>query len=307
MFFNDLVERLLSHYEQIVIYGAKGWIGRSAISLVSDQKTDWTKKHILLIGSRSEFFINSGEYLQIYSAQEAQKYLSKNCIFLNAAYLRSEKLNFYSQNQFIQINKEIIDFGVKILKLNRVKTFINLSSGIASQALDLTKNNQLSIYAKCKIDDEIRIKDASDSVSSLLINCRIFTLSGRYLNEFENLALSSFLKQAMTKPKIIMVQSQNTYRTYLDSINLVRVLFELSLTNSSYTIDSGGFLIKLGQLADKIATIIPDVSVNKSGALNKSNDYYGDFEKFNELAAKLGTKLLDIEDQINETLRAFRN
>jgi nucleoside-diphosphate-sugar epimerase len=307
MFCSNLVERLLSQYEQIVVYGAKGWIGRSAVSLVSNKKTDWTKRQILLIGSKSESFINSGEFLQIHSAQEAQKYLSKNCIFLNAAYLRSEKLNFYSQNEFVQKNKEIIEFGEKILKQNRVKTFINLSSGIASQAPDLIENDKLRTYAKCKIDDELIIKNASDSVSSLLINCRIFSLSGRYLNEYENLALSSFIKLAMTKPKIIIVQSQNTLRTYLDSIDLVRVLFELSLTNSSYAIDSGGSLIKLGQLADKIATIIPGVSVKKSETLDKPNDYYGDFEKFNELALKHGTKLLDIEDQINETLKAFRN
>jgi len=307
MFCNDLVERLFNHYEQIVIYGAKGWIGRSAISLVSDQKNDWTKKHILLIGSKSGYFINAGAILQLHSAQEAQKHLSKNCVFLNAAYLRSEKLDFYSQNEFVQKNKEIIEFGEKILKQNKVKTFINLSSGIVNQRLSLPENHKLSIYAKCKIDDEITIKNASDSVSSLLINCRIFSLSGRYINEFENLALSLFMKQAVTKPRTITVKTQNTYRTYLDSIDLVRVLFELSLTNSSYMIDSGGFLIKLGQLADKIAEIIPDVSVNKLSTLTESNDYFGDFKKFNELAAKFGKNLLNIEEQITETLKAFSN
>ena len=307
MFFNDLTERLFNQYEQVVIYGAKGWIGRSAISILSNQRIDWNEKLILLIGSKSESFISSSQVLQIYSSREAQKYLSKNCIFLNAAYLRSEKLNRYSQKEFIKKNREIIQFGEKILKQNRIRTFINLSSGIVNQTLDLNKNDNLSIYAKCKINDEITIKNVCDSVSSLLINCRIFSLSGRFINEFDNLALSLFIKQALTKPKIISVQSQNTYRTYLDSIDLVKVLFELSLTNSSYTIDSGGSLIKLGQLADKIATIIPDVSVNKLDIFNKSNDYYGDFENFNKLAAKLGTKLLNIEDQINETLKAFRN
>lgn len=307
MFFNDLTERLFNQYEQVVIYGAKGWIGRSAISILSNQRIDWNEKLILLIGSKSESFISSSQVLQIYSSREAQKYLSKNCIFLNAAYLRSEKLNRYSQKEFIKKNREIIQFGEKILKQNRIRTFINLSSGIVNQSLDLNKNDNLSIYAKCKINDEITIKNVCDSVSSLLINCRIFSLSGRFINEFDNLALSLFIKQALTKPKIISVQSQNTYRTYLDSIDLVKVLFELSLTNSSYTIDSGGSLIKLGQLADKIATIIPDVSVNKLDVFNKSNDYYGDFENFNKLAAKLGTKLLNIEDQINETLKAFRN
>jgi nucleoside-diphosphate-sugar epimerase len=307
MLFNDLIERLFGIYEQIVVHGAKGWIGRSAISLVSDPKTDWTKKHILLIGSKSEFFMNSGELLQIHSAQEAEKHLSKNCVFLNAAYLRSEKLDFYSQNEFIQKNKEIIEFGEKILKQSKVKTFINLSSGIVNQELNLPENHKHSIYAKCKIADEVAIKNACDSVSSVLINCRIYSLSGRYINEFDNLALSLFMKQAITKPKTITVKSQNAYRTYLDSIDLVRVLFELSLTNSSYMIDSGGFLIKLGQLADKIAEIIPNVSVNKLSTLTDSNDYFGDFKKFNELAAKFGKKLLNIEEQIAETLKAFSN
>ena len=307
MFFNDLVERLFSRYEQIVVYGAKGWIGRSAISLVSDEKTNWTKKNILLIGSKSEYFINDGQVLQLHSAQEAQKYLSKNCVFLNAAYLRSEKLDFYPQNKLVQKNKQIIEFAEKILKQNRIKTFINLSSGIVDQELNLPKSHKLSVYAKCKIDDEVTIKNACDSVSSLLINCRIFSLSGRYINEFENLALSLFIKQAVTKPKTITVKSQNTYRTYLDSIDLVRVLFELSLTNSSYMIDSGGFLIKLGQLADKIAEIIPNVSINKLSTLPESNDYFGDFNHFNELAFKFGKKLLNIEEQITETLKAFSN
>jgi nucleoside-diphosphate-sugar epimerase len=307
MFCSNLVDRLLSVYEQIVIYGAKGWIGRSAVSLVSDQKTDWTKKQILLVGSKSEFFVNSGELLQIYSAQDAVKYLSKNCIFLNAAYLRREKLDLYSKNEFIQKNKEIIEFGERILRQKKVETFINFSSGVAGRAADLIEDTKYSIYAKCKIDDEVVIKNASDSASSSLINCRVFSLSGRHLNEFENLALSLFIKQATTKPRIIMVKSKDTYRTYLDSINLVEVLLGLSLTRSSYMIDSGGFLIKLGHLADKIATIIPAVSVNKSFTPKDSSDYYGNFEMFNELAAKLGTKLLNIEDQINETLKAFND
>jgi nucleoside-diphosphate-sugar epimerase len=307
MLYSNLVDRLLSHYEQIVIYGAKGWIGRSAVSLVSDQKTDWAKKQILLIGSKSEFFFNSGELLPIYSAQEAQKYLGRNCIFINSAYLRSEKLNFYSQNEFVLKNREIIEFGEKILKQNKVKTFVNLSSGIASQALDSIENDNLRIYAKCKIDDERIIRNACDSASSMLINCRIFSLSGKYINDFENLALPSFIKLARTKPKTIIVKSQDTYRTYLDSMDLVKVLLELSLTSRSYVIDSGGSLIKLGDLADKIAAIISGVSVKKSHLLNKSNDYYGDFKSFNELAFKHGIELLDIEGQIIETLKAFRN
>jgi nucleoside-diphosphate-sugar epimerase len=307
MIFNDLTDRLLSVYDQIVIYGAKGWIGRSAVHVISDKKTHWNEKQILLVGSRSEFLTNSDKSLKVYSANEAEKYVSKNCIFLNAAGLRREKLKSHSQNEFINKSREIIEFGEKLLKQKRIKTFINLSSGAASQKSDLNENGNDDVYTKCKIHDELIIKNASETVSAALINCRVYSISGRFLNEFENLAVSLFIKQAIAKPHIIKVKSQNTRRTYLDSIDLVKVLFELSLSESSYTIDSGGFLIKLGELADKIATIIPGSSVHKVETTNKSPDYYGDFETFNELADKFGIKLLNIERQIIETLNAFQH
>lgn len=307
MSYSDLTNRLLSVYDQIVIYGAKGWIGRSAVSLVSNNKAHRIQKQILLVGSKTELLINSGEPLQIYDSREAKKFVSKNCLFLNAAYLRREKLDLYSKAEYIQKNKEIIEFGENLLKQKRIKTFINLSSGAANQNIDSIKNERNNIYAKCKLDDEALIQNASDSASAALINCRIYSISGRFLNEFENLAFSLFIKQALTKPNTIIVESPNTYRSYLDAIDLIKVLFELSLTSNSYMIDSGGFLIKLGQLADIIVTMFPAVSVTKLDHGNKSAHYYGDFEVFNNFATKFGIKLLDIPGQINETLKAFRN
>ena len=306
MSYSDLTNRLLSVYDQIVIYGAKGWIGKSAVSVVFNQKAHRIQKSILLVGSKTEQLINSGELVQMYSANDAKNFVSKNCIFVNAAYLRREKLDFYSPNEYIRKNREIIEFGENLLRQKRIKTFINLSSGVASQNTDYVRNERNSVYAKCKIDDEILIKNVSDSASAALINCRVYSISGKFINEFKNLAFSLFMKQALTKPNIITVESQNTYRTYLDAVDLITVLFHLSLNNKSCMIDSGGSLIKLGQLADKIATILPAASVTKLDYSNNSADYYGDFEVFNNLAAKFGIKLLDIEGQISETLKAFR-
>jgi nucleoside-diphosphate-sugar epimerase len=306
MFYSDLTDRLLSTYDQIIIYGAKGWIGRSAINVLFDKQTKSIKKQIVLIGSKSEQLISTSETYKIYSANESEKYIGKNCIFLNAAYLRQEKLKFFSQSEFIQKNNEIMKFGEKLLKQNRIKTFINLSSGVASKNAYLIEKGKYDVYASCKINDEMMVKNACDSVSATLINCRIYTISGRFLNEFENLALSEFIKQAIIKPNIIRVKSEHTLRTYLDSIDLVKVLFELSLTKKNYIIDSGGFLIKLGQLADEIAAIIPESSVEKICSVTKSADYFGDFQKFNELATKCGIELLNIDSQITETLNAFR-
>jgi hypothetical protein len=61
----------------------------------------------------------------------------------------------------------------------------------------------------------------------------------------------------------------------------------------------------LGQLADKIASITQAVSVEKSSYTNKSADYFGDYKMFNELAKQCGVKLLNIDNQITETIMAF--
>ena len=77
MSYSDLTDRLLSVYDQIVIYGAKGWIGKSAASVVFSEKAHRIQRQILLVGSKTEQLINSGELTQIYSANDA-----KNFVFL---------------------------------------------------------------------------------------------------------------------------------------------------------------------------------------------------------------------------------
>jgi nucleoside-diphosphate-sugar epimerase len=300
-----ITDRLLSVYDQIIIYGAKGWIGQSAVSILLNQNSNLPRDKILLIGSKSEQFNNSNKLLDIYSVADSIKFVDKNCLFLNAAYLRREKIKTMSRDEYIQKNYEISEFGKKLLEKNKIKTFINLSSGVASEKLYKFTNITDDLYAKSKISDEIKFQSACDSVSAFFINCRIYSVSGKFINEFENLALSLFIQQAFKKPNVINVKSPKTLRTYVNAVDLVRVLFELSLNKKNYTIDSGGYLIQLGQLADKISSITQIASVDKSSNLVKSADYYGDFKIFNELAKQCGIKLLNIEDQIIETMIAF--
>ena len=301
----SITDRLLSVYDQIVIYGAKGWIGQSAVSVLLNQNPNLSKNQILLIGSKSEQFSNSSKVLDIYSTTDSTKFVSSNCLFLNAAYLRREKIKTMNRDEYIQKNYEISDFARKLLKENNIKTFINLSSGVASEKLYEIVNRTDDLYAKSKIADEMMFQSTCDSVSAFFINCRIYSISGKYINEFQNLALSLFIQQAFQKPRVISVRSPETLRTYVNAVDLVKVLFELALNKKNYMIDSGGYLIQLGQLADKIASITQSASVEKSTSINKSADYYGDFKMFNELAKQCGIGLLDIENQITDTMIAF--
>ncbi len=301
----DLTARLLATYDQIVIYGAKGWVGRSAADLLFSTKHALRKHQILLIGSKTESSKIVNLPTDIYSSEESLVHIGSNVLFLNSAYLRREKISGISTFTYEQANAQITRFGLDLIRSKRVKTFINLSSGAASfgtmENLDLVTD----LYAKCKIKDESLIDSFCTKANTQLINCRIYSMSGKYINEFNNLALTSFINQAIREPQRVKVKSPSTLRTYIDSVDLVNVLFHLSLTGKNYRIDSGGSQITLGQLAEIVSDAIKGSKVEIPKDFEKSSDYCGNFLSFNKLAGISGIQLKDIKKQVNETLNAF--
>lgn len=301
----DLTSRLLAEYDQIVIYGAKGWIGRSAVSLLFANEPVLQQEQILFIGSKTELSCETGLPLNVYSAIEGAQRIRSRALFLNAAYLRREKLAGIEPEEYRRKNNEIISFGLELIKSGRIKTFINLSSGVANQGS--VKNFELVTdpYARSKIIGEKLFAEACNSAPTHLLNCRIYNISGKYVNEFNNLALTNFIAQAKQNIQTISVKSPSTLRTYVDSVDLVLVLLELSLKQGSYQIDSGGDLISLGDLALVVSNISKVSKVEIPTSFEKSPDYFGNYLEFNELAKNLGIKLKNIHEQTMETMKAF--
>lgn len=303
----SLTTRLLENFDQIVVYGAKGWFGRSAISVLFEENIDLTENQILLVGSKSESALLAGLPLNIYSSRDAIQHVKSKVLFLNSAYLRREKLKFMPAHEFELKNKEIMKFGENLLDSGNVKKFINLSSGVASQGTVESLLHVEDLYARCKILDEAKFKGLCESKGAGLINCRIYSMSGKYLNEFDNLALSTFISDAISMLHQINVKSPTTLRSYVDAIDLARVLFELSLRKGNHSIDSGGSLTSLGALALAIAEVNPGSTLVLPDSFEKAPDYYGDYKTFNKLAAECSVDLLNLDQQIIETTQAIKS
>ena len=301
----QLTSRLLKEFDQVVVYGAKGWIGRSAVDILFAEEPDLKENQILLIGSKTEMSHIANLPLNIYSAIEGSKLMRNRVLFLNAAYLRREKLTGMGLVDYEKTNNEIIRFGIELIKSGRIKTFINLSSGVASQGSIENLEQILDPYAKSKILGEALFADACNSVLTQLVNCRIYSMSGKYVNEFSNLALTNFIAQANSDSKVIKVKSPSTLRTYVDSVDLVKVLLELSLKGENCKIDSGGELIALENLALSVSELTNVSKIEIPISFEKSPDYFGNYLEFNKLAKDLGVELKDIHEQTIETMKAF--
>lgn len=300
----DSLEDLGSKYDQIIIYGAKGWLGQSSADALQFNGHHNSINKFLLVGSRTERVPYKSHEIQIYSAKDSLPLTGKNVLFLNFAFLRKEKLMSMKQSDYISRNFEAMEFPKILLSRNSVKTFVNISSGVADFTRTLLDQNTLELYSILKRMDEIWTKELCQFSQTKLINCRLYSMSGKYINEFDNLALSLFIKEAIASQKIV-VHSPNTLRTFIDGANLIEVLVSLALEDIDIDIDSGGVLTTLGNLANQIAERFEGIPVVLSEAETKSPDYVGDYLRFNEIASDLKITLKNLSEQINETLKAF--
>ena len=280
-------------------------MGRSAVEFLSKVTPHEIFSHkVLLIGSKKSKLMMNGLKFDIVEPKYALSQIRDTAIFLNAAFLRRELLQEMSKDDYLNKNCEISDFAKRALQEKGLRSFINLSSG-AARSLDLHNTSEtIDLYSILKRSLEDEYSEYCRRTGAAFVNCRIYSLTGKHLNEFKNLALSSFIKQAQAR-KQIHVMSPFTKRTYIDSIDLAGVLLRLAIQSQNINLDSGGTLITFLDLAKTIAGVLGRSDIEITLGNDNSRDYFGDYKIFNRYVSDMSFALKSLEDQILETLEAF--
>jgi nucleoside-diphosphate-sugar epimerase len=206
--------------------------------------------------------------------------------------------------EYLHKNEEITTLPKLAIAEKKLFSFINLSSGVARDLDGETTPKLIDEYSKLKKRLEVEYLESCNQSGVAFVNCRIFSLTGRHINEFKNLALSSFIIQARDRNQI-EVKSPSTKRTYVDATILAGTLLTVATLRKNANFDSGGQLVTMLELAKKVLSVLgKDQSAIITGN-DQSPDYFGNFEKFNSMALKIDENFLGIEDQILKTLSAF--
>ncbi len=112
---------------QFVIYGANGWMGRSAVEFLSLIEPEIADERLLLIGSRPSELVINGSNFKVLDPGSGFSYIEENSVFLNSAFLRREALMTISTQEYVRRNREISAFAMRTLEEKRLFSFINLS------------------------------------------------------------------------------------------------------------------------------------------------------------------------------------
>jgi hypothetical protein len=84
------------------------------------------------------------------------------------------------------------------------------------------------------------------------------------------------------------------------------VILNLAIQGKNMNFDSGGTLISILDLAKTVNNVVAQVNMEISVGFDAERSYFGDYEGFNRIAASTNQNLLSIDDQIANTLKAFK-
>jgi len=184
-----------------------------------------------------------------------------------------------------------------IAQLPRVRTIVSTSSGAAVES---QHPDALSIYGQHKLQEE-RIANAAANETRTVVIARAWSLSGPLVSRPRAYAFSDFVLQA--RQGSIEIASQHpTFRRYCSAGDFLTVCALKALTGESGVVESGGDLIELGELAQRIRAVVnPSAEIRRIwDPKSKENVYASTGEKWDSACNEVSLIPMNLEEQIKD-------
>ncbi len=288
---------------KILVTGASGWLGKSAISFLL--KNRFLNNNIVAAASTKKTM-----YLDDFGTFQVQDFLNfeiKEKIdgIIHLSFLTRDKLNEMSSSAYVEVNQKITNQAVKLVKELKPNWVVNVSSGAIfnPKTKKIEENLDANPYGFLKAFEERELNLASQEIGANLVIGRLWGASGILMPLNRAYALSDFIYQALTDKKIIIQSNKQVFRRYVDSEMFMGVLIESALTGESGVIDSGGPIVEIGNLASIIAESLDVQEIIRPEILGvEIDDYYPRSEQFEEAAIKFNLPISSIHDQVTNTI-----
>lgn len=280
---------------RVLVTGANGWFGRSTLNVLSEYDVEIyatsSKNTRLALGDR-EFTV------RLWDEKSIEAF--KPTAVIDCAFLTKERLSDYAIEDYFATNRLLISRARWLTKLPSVKQFIGFSSG--ARLTDPT-----SPYGILKAEYESEIETSALRKPDLgAVIARAWSVSGRLVTKPTLFAFSDFILQAETG--LIRVSSEGLVnRRYVSIEDLVLVSGALAREPGFQILDSGGELVELGQLAQKVSDALnPKAEVTRQLTPGyPENNYYSDNSSWLTACEKLGYSPSTIHNQIVDVAQSL--
>jgi nucleoside-diphosphate-sugar epimerase len=221
------------------------------------------------------------------------------------AFLTRDYVQKLGLKEYVAKNSEILlNLESALSQIERQWT-IGVSSGAVYDfpSREFATDIELNPYGVLKLREEQILDKSAQSTRSVSIVGRLWGCTGRTMPIERKYAISDFIYQGMTSSTIRVNTAHEVWRRYINSQDFLRILHQMAISGESQTVDSGGPVIEIGELASKIAEKL-NVSVERSPRQSAlpGDFYYPTSQEMKQFANRLGTNILSIDEQIELTI-----
>jgi nucleoside-diphosphate-sugar epimerase len=297
---------------KVLIAGATGWLGRETVARVIEGKLEGITQSDLLLASSNgrDLELDSLGVYPTVALEELRDGKSTNSIegLVHLAFITKDKTTQYSFSEYVAKNIELISAACEIIERDKPKWVVVVSSGaiIDRATLEIENNVVRNPYGFCKRIEEALIAESARKVGANIVIGRLWGGTGLYMPVKRAYAISDFIESAKESGAIKINSGGDVIRRYCDAGDFMEVLVRSAIHGDTTTLDSGGSIIEVGELAKMISARMDDISISRSEVPTAVDDYYPRGSEFEELAKSVGVQLHGIDEQVLRTLKSHK-
>lgn len=292
--------------KSLVVTGASGWMGRSAIA--SWLRGGNSPESVRVITRRSSPLEFMGHKIKKFSPLDSIK-MQRPTTLVHSAFATRELYDQLGPKEFELANREIIQNAEDITAALKPQNVIFLNSGVTQKApARRYKDPSYEAYARMKGEERDVILRSAEKVGASVVEGVLFSSSGRFMKNPLQFAFGSLVNQALLTDSLIIKSKGNVWRRYCDSEEFFDVLFYLSSERNSVSLESGGYLIELGHLAHELELYFGrPVAIQRELDPTVPDDFYFSTSNDYEIALmEAGINRVSLQHQIGNVISALK-
>jgi nucleoside-diphosphate-sugar epimerase len=295
--------RSLDANDRILITGATGWFGQTAVSLCGS-----LSQQTLLTASRTRDFSIAGVTHSIALWDESLVKDFDPTVVIDCAFLTRDRINPDDVNSYVQINRELNDQLLFCAGLPHVRSVVTISSGAAvfpnDAALGTIEQNP---YGFLKREAESALADFARSSGIGAVVARAWSVSGAFVGKPRSYALTDMILQASLGAIHVSARSK-VFRRYVAVEELLAVALAEARAPGFRVVDSEGQLVEMQELAELVKDVVNPKAIITREPFNESDDnlYYAQSNVWLELSRANGLELSSLPQQISRALSGLQ-
>lgn len=296
----SLFRQELKYGDKVLICGASGWFGRTAIAMTKAAGLEY-----MATGSRTRVIEIDGDTVRVESHNISSISAFEPTVVIDAAFLTRDKISVIGAVKYIEINQVLMKISREIASLESVRKYVGFSSGatmnLAGQSSFRISDNP---YAALKKSYEEQMMEVSNWSKASVVIPRVYSVTGAYVNKPQLFAFSDLILQA--KAGVIEVRAKNkVLRRYSPVEDVIALAVAQSKQQGQIIFDTGGEMLEVGDLANQIRMeICQDAIIHRE--LNPhllADDYHSDNVQWSNILSLSEIEQAPLSEQIRRAAR----